>query len=72
MFVDEKTELRYNMAFISVLSGSPDIHSNTSLLQPMYVCSCLQSVCDNEGLRKAYEEIQPENVKLGLRLSQSK
>lgn len=27
---------------------------------------------DNEELRKAVEEVQPENVKLGLRLSQSK
>lgn len=27
---------------------------------------------DSDGLRKAVEEVQPENVKLGLRLSQSK
>ena len=27
---------------------------------------------DSEALRKAVEEIQPENVKIGLRLAQSK
>jgi len=32
----------------------------------------LKGVKDNEALRKAVEEVQPENVKLSLRLSQSK
>lgn len=32
----------------------------------------LQGVQDSEALRKAVEEVQPENVKLGLRLSQSR
>ncbi|GAX73721.1 hypothetical protein CEUSTIGMA_g1174.t1 [Chlamydomonas eustigma] len=34
--------------------------------------SHLKGVKDSEALRKAVEEIQPENVKLGLRLAQSK
>jgi len=36
------------------------------------IVSHLKGVKDNEALRKAVEEVQPENVKLGLRLSQSK
>ncbi len=32
----------------------------------------LQAVKDSEGLRKAVEEVQPERVKLSLRISQSK
>jgi len=36
------------------------------------VVSHLKGVKDSEALRKAVEEVQPENVKLGLRLSQSK
>lgn len=32
----------------------------------------LQAVKDSEPLRKAYEEVQPEQVKLGLRMSQSR
>jgi hypothetical protein len=33
---------------------------------------CSQGVQDTEALRKAVEEVQPENVALGLRLSQSR
>ncbi|MEW5309432.1 MAG: hypothetical protein WDW38_001321 [Sanguina aurantia] len=36
------------------------------------VVSHLKGVKDSADLRKAVEEVQPENVKLGLRLSQSK
>lgn len=36
------------------------------------VVSHLKGVQDSEALRKAVEEVQPENVKLGLRLAQSK
>jgi hypothetical protein len=32
----------------------------------------LQAVKDSEGLRRAVEEVQPERVKLSLRISQSK
>lgn len=35
------------------------------------VC-CAQGVKDSEALRKAVEEVQPENVKLSLRLGQSR
>jgi hypothetical protein len=35
-------------------------------------CWHLQGVKDSEALRAAVEEVQPENVKLGLRLSQSR
>ena len=31
-----------------------------------------QGVKDSDELRKAVEEVQPENVKLGLRLAQSR
>jgi hypothetical protein len=34
--------------------------------------SWLQGVRDSDALRAAVEEVQPENVKLGLRLSQSR
>ncbi len=34
--------------------------------------SHLKGVKDSEALRKAFEEVQPDNVKLNLRLSQSK
>ena len=34
--------------------------------------SHLKAVKDSEALRKAYEEVQPERVKLGLRLAQSR
>ena len=44
-----------------------------------YVCACLraspcllQAVKDSEPLRTAVDEVQPERVKLSLRLSQSK
>lgn len=36
------------------------------------IVSHLKGVKDSDALRKAVEEIQPENVKLGLRLAQSK
>lgn len=36
------------------------------------IVSHLKGVKDSEALRAAVEEVQPENVKLGLRLSQSK
>ena len=36
------------------------------------VVSHLKGVKDSEALRKAVDEIQPENVKIGLRLAQSK
>ena len=34
--------------------------------------SCVKAVKDTKELREAVEEVQPEQVKLGLRLSQSK
>ncbi len=42
---------------------------------PLHATFCVrraQGVKDSEALRKAYETVQPENVKLGLRLSQSR
>lgn len=39
---------------------------------PVLLWDGLQGVKDSAALRAAVEEIQPENVKLGLRLSQSR
>jgi Zn-dependent oligopeptidase len=44
-------------------------HVNTCVL---VACCCTQGVKDSDALRAAVEEVQPENVALGLRLAQSK
>lgn len=52
---------------VQPLERISDRHSRT-----WGVVSHLKGVQDSEALRKAVEEVQPENVALGLRLSQSK
>lgn len=50
------------------------MRADASVRLPPHALSCwhLQGVKDSEALRAAVEEVQPENVKLGLRLSQSR
>jgi len=69
---DEITELEKSVqptwsGLVEPLEKIGDRHQKT-----WGIVSHLKGVKDSDGLRKAVEEIQPENVKLSLRLAQSK
>ncbi len=53
-----------------VSPDSSNVASNAEALEALLLI--LQAVKDSEALRKAVEEVQPLQVKFGLRLSQSR